>query len=254
MQNIDDADTATESTDESRGLRLLATGLGLFSILIMLPNLAGILASAGGCVLRASIPAVFVAAALAVCGLLLGSFGESRLAVRLNQLAIVFVLLAPVLLATVPIGMPNTDEAVAIGDLRSFVSAQATYAWSNGGYYEARLECLTTPTMCLRDYPEDAPPFLDAVITNQSERRGYVRMFVPGAWADASAEPPSNGRNDFGESETSLASYALIAVPASESGGTRSFCVDSTGHICYTPRGRYPVATNGQCGQCETLE
>lgn len=134
------------------------------------------------------------------------------------------------------------NEAGTIGDVRSVIVAQAVYQSANEGLYASRLECLARPGDCLST--ATSSPFL-AASTITSPKSGYLREFVPGPLAPGST--------------TSTAAYAFVAYPvAVGQTGTRSFCGDSSGRICFDPGGsKNLVETEGaevRCSmQCQTL-
>jgi len=107
----------------------------------------------------------------------------------------------------------SANEAGAIGDVRTVISAQAAYqATHKGSLYAGRPECLFRPASCMPGY--DGPTFLDAELF-QSPRRGYTRELI------------GNG------TDPNVAEYAFIAIPAQEGQtGVRSFCGDATGQVC----------------------
>lgn len=103
----------------------------------------------------------------------------------------------------------SANESSNLGDARSVVSAQMTYASQSGGTYAPRLECLVTPKSCLPDSSESA--FLGAA-SAQTPKNGYDRRMVvpPGA-----------------------ATFVYVAVPTQPmQTGRRSFCADHEGRIC----------------------
>lgn len=110
----------------------------------------------------------------------------------------------------------SANEAGAIGDVRTVLSAEATYQAASGGHYGS-LECLSGPAACIPGYSGPAfllgPPLA-------GDARGYRRTFHPGP----PAEPGAGSR---------LQGFAFTAVPL-ELGrtGTRSFCGDATGVVC----------------------
>jgi hypothetical protein len=54
----------------------------------------------------------------------------------------------------------SANESTAIGDMRTVISGEQTYATANGGYYDS-LECLSNPYEgCIPGYPTAAPTFL----------------------------------------------------------------------------------------------
>ncbi len=143
----------------------------------------------------------------------------------------------------------SANEAVAIGDARSVISAEMSYASSNGGYYDI-LECLSNPYNCIPDYPTTAPTFLGAELTSALVKSGYRRTFYPGANADLTAEQSSV------LSPTSLVTFAYVAVPENPGvTGVRAFCADSTGRICAIPDGEVPAILDGTCPmECMNLQ
>lgn len=135
----------------------------------------------------------------------------------------------------------SANESAGIGDLRTMVSAQATYASANMGHYDT-LECLVQPTGgCIPEYPAQAPEFLSAKML-ESPRAGYVFTFHPGPPA-----PPDDiieGR----ASPTSITGWAYTAVPVTPgTTGVRAFCTDQSGMICFVASGSEPFLQDGQC-------
>jgi hypothetical protein len=132
----------------------------------------------------------------------------------------------------------SANESQAIGDLRTLISAEVTYASRNGGFYD-RLECLARPVECLPGYRADEPVFLYEVFP--AVRSGYNREFHGGPPADASQVAFAS------LSPSSVQSFAYIAYPVSPSTGSRGFCADHTGLICVTMDGSKPPVVDGQC-------
>jgi hypothetical protein len=131
------------------------------------------------------------------------------------------------------------EHAVLI-DIRNVQSAQAAYRNVNGGFVDARLECLVQPSTCLRGYPAGGRAFLDASQAALGEKGGYRHSFHPGPPPD---EIPLRG------SATSARSFAYVAAPI-EPGqtGVRGFCGDSSGHLCFTADGSPPpLLADGTC-------
>lgn len=179
-------------------------------------------------------PAVYGGKGLAVAGIVT------------NSLAIV---LAPIIGIIAAIAIPSllrarvsANEAQAIGDTRSIISAEMTYASANAGFYDT-LDCLATPASCIPNYPSDAPSFIGPELT-PSVKGGYTRTFHPGPPADV--EPSQRSRL----SPSSVNSFAYVAVPIGQgTTGVRAFCGDSTGRICYTSDGSAPEVTGGKCAE-----
>jgi hypothetical protein len=134
----------------------------------------------------------------------------------------------------------SANEASAIGDVRTVISAQAAYQSINCGAY-GRLECLSNERGpgCLADFPETGATFLDPTFTNPQVKSGYRRVFHEGTTMTGPGCPEGSG----------LETFAYTAEPASRGKtGVRAFCGDSTGIVCATADGSTPVVTNGQCG------
>jgi hypothetical protein len=125
----------------------------------------------------------------------------------------------------------SANEAAAIGDIRTVISAEATYSASNRGAY-GELGCLSEPGGCLPHYT--GPRFLDSKLTSLENRSGYRRAFFPG-------KPTKAGSKG-------LSGFAYTATPL-EPGttGVRSFCGDSNGVVCADPRGAAIQPVAGAC-------
>lgn len=138
----------------------------------------------------------------------------------------------------------SANEAGAIGDIRSVISAEAAYASSNAGYYDT-LECLGTPAGCIPGY--SGPTFLDPPLATGMDKNGYKRRFHPGA-------PPSEeGGSQRSPSSMSTFAYTVVPIQPGRT-GVRGFCGDSSGKICYTLDGSEPPVENGECAQtCQML-
>jgi type II secretory pathway pseudopilin PulG len=135
----------------------------------------------------------------------------------------------------------SANESAAIGDVRSIVSAEQSYASANGGFYDS-LECLAAPGRCIPDYPAAGPVFLDSALASASTKSGYQRTFHPGPPAEP--EILELGR----VSRSSLKAWAYVAVPVNVGQtGVRAFCGDSTGRICFSTDGTPPPVEDGLC-------
>jgi hypothetical protein len=136
----------------------------------------------------------------------------------------VLIVLVPFVAIVAAIAVPGLlrarmsgNEAVAIGMLRMFGGAEASYAAGNGGYFD-RSACLVRPTDC-------RPGFAGQAFLAESphERSGYRFIFLDGA---APRPVPA------GASRTSMIEYVMFAEPvAPNTTGTRLFCVDGSGAI-----------------------
>jgi type IV pilus assembly protein PilA len=128
------------------------------------------------------------------------------------------------------------NEAAAIGDIRTLVSAEAAYNVANGGYYDSNLRCLTAPVGCIPDYPPNGPIFLDSQLTSLVVKHGYSRSYAGG-------ERPA-GLNTVISSDSSVTSYVYWATPASPGQtGLRGFAADSSGLICFSHQGALAETT-----------
>lgn len=117
----------------------------------------------------------------------------------------------------------SANEAATIGDLRTVISAQFSYAGASGGVF-GKSECLIDPGQCLRNY--DGPALaIPAILA--SESHGYRRTLSLG--------PRQR-------------SFAYVAVPLKVGQtGVRGFCADHTGIICWTQDGSAPRVAGGGC-------
>jgi hypothetical protein len=138
-------------------------------------------------------------------------------------------------------GAPEGDSAsVAVKQIKEMQRAQAAYASLNEGYYD-RLECVLTPSMCIRNGDERNK----AVLLDQSfippQRYGYTFLL------NQSGEPTVR-------SETASASgtrgYSYRAIPSAESGDRTAYCGDETGMICSFDA---QTADGGNFGRCPAV-
>ena len=115
----------------------------------------------------------------------------------------------------------SANEAATIGDIRSVISAEATYHSAAGGLY-GTLTCLVAPSGagCIPSYPSAAPTFLDSQIVALLPKSGYNRSFE--------GQPLPGG----------LSCYTYHATPSvPNQTGVRGFAGDCSGRICFTPTG-----------------
>ncbi|HYU43541.1 MAG TPA: DUF805 domain-containing protein [Vicinamibacteria bacterium] len=131
------------------------------------------------------------------------------------------------------------NEAGAIGNVRTVISAQAAYQTVNQGFYDGRWECLSGPQACIPDYT--GPTFIDAALFAGS-RSGYVHELQGGARAAAAK----------GISPSSTDAFAVIAYPvAAGKTGVRAFCGDATGRVCAVSSGSREELIAGSPGQSD---
>jgi prepilin-type N-terminal cleavage/methylation domain-containing protein len=121
------------------------------------------------------------------------------------------------------------NESAAIGDIRTVVSANASYYVANGGFYDSALSCLNGPVGCIPNYPTNAPNFLDSQLAHLLSKGGYSRSYAGGE-TPSPLSPLSSG--------SSVTSYVYWATPTGGAQtGVRGFAADSSGLICYSPTG-----------------
>ena len=125
----------------------------------------------------------------------------------------------------------SANEAQAIGDTRSVMSANATYASLNCGLFASSLLCMTKDnggSICIPGYPPTGPPFLGGDLARpiQYQKGGYIRDYQ----STAAAGGPSCDPN-------SAVDYCYIAFPVSGLTGVRSFLGSSIGSIFTDPIG-----------------
>ena len=131
----------------------------------------------------------------------------------------------------------SANEAATIGDIRTVISAEHTYAAANGGFY-ANIVCLGTPAACLTGPPAYAgPTFLDATVAvTSATKSGYIRTFTNGILVAPNL--PTIGLQ-------SLSDYEYDAIPTTVNAtGVRAFQGDGSGRICYSPDGTAVTATS----------
>jgi hypothetical protein len=126
----------------------------------------------------------------------------------------------------------NRNEARAIGDIRTVISAQTAWQSANGGYYEGNLSCLASPTRCIPNYPPTAPTFLDPPLASQDPKDGYVHVFLGGR------RPQKIDRRVSSPSSVETWTYTARPVARGET-GYRSFFADQTGVIRATDDDRW---------------
>lgn len=139
-------------------------------------------------------------------------------------------------------------ERMIIIAVSTVLLAERTYAVANGAFFD-EIRCLMKPTECIPGLPVDAPPFMDPTYDWLEPKLGYDRKFHPGP--KASPEEIQKA----GASATSLKAFAFTATPVRPGEtGSRAFCGDSTGRMCFTPKGTEPPVKDGRCDPCKKLE
>lgn len=130
-------------------------------------------------------------------------------------------------------------QASAVGNVRSMISAQMTFAAVVGeGAYAADVKCLVAPRLC----GLDAEPFLPETFPSP-DRMGYRYTLTP---AGASAALRSGAKT--------CAGFVFTAVPIDDA-SMPSFCADQEGVVCRQPAGTPLVVSGGACPKtCAPLQ
>ena len=151
----------------------------------------------------------------------------------LTELVIVVALVGILAAVVIPLlqrAMIAANEAETLGDIRTIIDAQTSYSAANGGFYDARLDCLVFPSAsgCIPSYPTSGPTFLDSQLAALTAKAGYNRLFNPGVLVQA---PPTS-------SPSSVLQYRYDATPITIGiTGVRGFAGQADGRICFTPNG-----------------
>lgn len=123
----------------------------------------------------------------------------------------------------------SANEAAAIGDTRTVISGEMAYQMTAQGYGD--LACLAAPAKCLPGYT--GPHFLDETLASAQAKNGYRRSFRPGP---------------AGKKKGTYSTFAYTATPVTPGEtGSRSFCGDSTGRVCFDPKGAEILPKAGVC-------
>jgi hypothetical protein len=146
-----------------------------------------------------------------------------------------------------PDAMRSRERNVLIA-VSTIVHAERSYAQGNGGFFD-EVRCLTHPAECRPGTPPDTAPFLDPTYAWLEPRLGYTRAFHAGP------RPTPEEIERAGASPTSLKAFAFTAAPLQPGvTGTRGFCGDSGGRLCFTTDGREPPVKDGRCDPCKKME
>jgi type IV pilus assembly protein PilA len=144
----------------------------------------------------------------------------------------------------------SANESATIGDIRTFISAEAAYHGTNAGFYDSNPVCLTAPSGCIATYSATAPNFIDSQLASLAVKSGYSRMMGSDAGVPMMAPP--------GTSPTSTAAVVFVATPATQDKtGVRGFAGDTSGIICTCGNGCAPPNADGKvtptAGTCDPL-
>jgi prepilin-type N-terminal cleavage/methylation domain-containing protein len=135
----------------------------------------------------------------------------------------------------------SANEAQAIGDTRSVISAEQTYASANGGLFGPLVNLSRTGggTIGIPGYPILAPEFLGGDISRPSpySKSGYTREWLPapGVVAPTTFQDPQ-----------SVPDYCYLSTPISPLTGVRSFSGAGSGTI-------FMDQTGTRIGACPTV-
>ncbi|MGH9321161.1 MAG: hypothetical protein ACRD3V_14920, partial [Vicinamibacteria bacterium] len=128
----------------------------------------------------------------------------------------------------------SANEAQAIGDTRSVISAEQTYASANGGLFAPLTSLCRNGAGCaigIPGYPAGAPEFLgpDVGRTTPYTKSGYTRNWTaaPGAVVLTAFQDPASVLDYCYES--SAASPGLSGVRAFSGAGSGAIYMDPTG-------------------------
>jgi prepilin-type N-terminal cleavage/methylation domain-containing protein len=124
----------------------------------------------------------------------------------------------------------SANEAQAIGDTRTVMSANVTYASTNCGLFAANLVCMFN--VCIPNYPAVAPRFLGGDLGRPVPftKSGYNRDYLP----NGNATAVDANRCD----PASLLDYCYVSSPAQPGlSGVRGFSGGSAGTIYQDPTG-----------------
>jgi type IV pilus assembly protein PilA len=132
----------------------------------------------------------------------------------------------------------SANESATIGDIRTVISANATYLSSTASKqgYAPNLQCLATPNGagCIAGYGATAPTFLDPVVGSAAaivSKSGYNRSYLVGAVVP---------------NDTAVESYCYFATATTQNRtGVRSFGGDYTGVVGETQGGAVNCCVGG---------
>ena len=233
----------------ARGARLAGAGGGQSKGMAMAAMILGIL----------SLPSFGCFGIGAILAIVLGSIAYSRtnkepdvyggrgMAISGMVMGGVSFLMIPVIGIIAAIAIPSllrarvaSNEAVAIGDTRTVISAEVAYSTQNNGFYDT-LECLGAPSACLPGY--SGTTFLDASLAGTAvlPKGGYHRTLHVG-------DPPEVDGAGGGKSPSSVRTFAYVSEPVTQGQtGVRAFCGDDTGRVCYWSDGVPTDLVDGHC-------
>jgi type IV pilus assembly protein PilA len=175
----------------------------------------------------------------------------------LIELLIVIVIIGIIAAIAIPSllrARVSANEAGVIGDTRTIISAQATYASANANMYDSDLTCLNGPSACIPQYPASAPTFLDPnLAVNQTTKSGYNRSFLGGCGVASCVVTNKAGQPISSPNSADSYVYAGLPITLGRT-GVKAFCGDDAGVICFDSGGQLanvcqavPLATKVGC-------
>jgi len=144
----------------------------------------------------------------------------------------------------------SANESATIGDIRTWISAEAAYHGANAGFYDSNPVCLVNPSGCITTYSSSGPTFIDSQLASLSAKSGYARAMGSDAGSPPTVPP--------GASPSSTNAIVFVATPATQDKtGVRGFAGDATGIICTCGAGCAPPNAGGKVtptpGTCDPL-
>jgi type IV pilus assembly protein PilA len=227
--------SSPSSAAARKGLAITALVLGIASFPLMclfmvgiFPALAAVICGIIALVKANRYPAEYGGKGFAIAGLVSGG------------VACLFIpIAAAIMIPSLLRARMAANESGAVGDVRTMISAQATYASSNGGYYD-KIECLAKPQGCIPGSTAPSSALIDAPMASTPVRRGYDFTLHLG--------PAAPQENASAVSPSSVTSFAYVAVPVKAGNtGQRAFCGDETGVVRVSPGGMAPTIIGGKC-------
>ena len=138
----------------------------------------------------------------------------------------------------------SANEAAAIGDPRTVISAEAAYHATASGYYGS-ITCLATPSGCISAYSVAAPTFLDSTIAAGTSiaKEGYLRT-----WFESAPTTPPGGLTGAVDAWCYQSRPTVIGKT-----GVRGFGGDSSGIVQTNTGGACCTATGVNSASCSPL-
>ena len=136
----------------------------------------------------------------------------------------------------------SANEAAAIGDTRTVISAEAAYHATASGFY-GTITCLATPSSCITGYSTVAPTFLDSTLAAGTVvvKNGYLRTFF---------DSPATAAGLTGATDV----FCYQATPAViGKTGVRGFGGDTSGLVQTNSGGPCCTATGVDAAACNPL-